>query len=68
MTDDEGRVEGYGLNGFFPSTSPDMPHRTGWKRSGWHGHFTSSKSPSVIAYALIDRDKTACRLNAIAVR
>jgi hypothetical protein len=68
MTDDKGRVEGYGLNGFFPSTSPDMPHRTGWKRSGWRGHFTLSKSPSVIAYALLDHDNTACRLSAIAVR
>ena len=62
MTDETGRVIGYGLAGFAPDAA-DLPHRKGWKRSGWHGHFAAPQTASVIAYALLDKERTACRLN-----
>jgi hypothetical protein len=61
MTDEAGRVIGYGLAGFAPEAA-DLPHREGWRRSGWHGHFTEIEAAPVIAYALIDKERTACRL------
>jgi len=63
MTDETGRVIGYGLAGFAPDTV-EPPHRKGWKRSGWHGHFAAPEAPSAIAYALVDKERMACRLSA----
>jgi hypothetical protein len=57
LTDETGRVVGYGLGGYPPKSGSGSP-----KRSGWRGHFTAANAASVRAYALIDGARTACPL------
>jgi hypothetical protein len=60
ITDGADRVIGYGVGGFEPSPS-EMSHH-GSNRSGWHGHFSQAAPASIIAYAVLDHYRTACRL------
>lgn len=55
LTDNSGRVVGYALAGYSPP--PGHP-----RHSGWRGHFAADKDMPVTAYALIDRQQTACPL------
>ena len=55
LADNAGRVVGYALTGY--------PPKAGSARgSGWRGHFVGDKP--IKAYALIDREQTACPLAA----
>ncbi len=59
IADGAGTVVGYALAGF-PPLEPG--HN---KRSGWRGDFAAPEAGAVTAYALIDRDRTACRLQTL---
>jgi hypothetical protein len=55
LADSSGRVVGYALTGF-----PAPPGRP--RHSEWHGHFAAGDAGTVTAYALVDRERTACPL------
>jgi hypothetical protein len=57
IADSTGRVVGYGLGGY-----PTELGSAGPKHSGWHGHFAAENGGPVTAYALVDRERTACPL------
>jgi hypothetical protein len=59
IADGAGRVVGYALSGF-PPLEPGHD-----KHSGWRGDFAAPEAVPVTAYALIDRDRTACRLHTL---
>ena len=54
FADSSGRVVGYGLTGPLKSGSGDG--------GGWRGHFTAAQPGSVVAFALLDGGRSACRL------
>lgn len=57
IADKVGRVVGYGLGGY-----PTELGSAGPKHSGWHGHFAAGDTGAVTAFALVDRERTACPL------
>jgi hypothetical protein len=59
IADGAGTVVGYALAGFPPLEPGHNKH------SGWRGDFAAPEAGAVTAYALIDRDRTACRLQTL---
>ena len=56
LTDEQGRVIGYGLGGFSP------PRASEEAASGWRGYFAISAAAPVSAYALLNGGAVACRV------
>jgi len=61
MTDETGRV--IAMPGRLCARHGRAAHRKDWKRSGGTA-ISRTRSPSAIAYALVDKERMACRLSA----